>query len=156
MGSYGGDIIILDIQNIQKPKQIIQTKEGWVYSLCQIDESSFASSHWYGRIQIYSKSNTNNNLFKLISSIKQCNSYIRSLIFIKEKQILISSCPNENKIDIYKKEREEEEDCFKLKETLQHNSVNALVETNNGMFISGSRDDKNIKIWQSSSSSSLF
>ena len=152
MGSYEGDIIILDIQNIQKPKQIIQTKEGWVKSLCQIDESSFASSHANGSIQIYSKSNTNNNLFKLISSSKQCNDYIYKLIFIKEKHILISSCYGENKIDIYKKEREEEEDCFKLKETLQHKDVYALVETNNGMFISGSYDDKNIKIWQPSSS----
>ena len=44
---------------------------------------------------------------------------------------------------------EEEEDCFKLKETLQHEYVEALVETNNGMFISGG---ENIKIWQSSSS----
>ena len=149
MGSYEGDIIILDIQNIQKPKQIIQTKEGSVWSLCQIDESSFATGNGNGSIQIYSKSNTNNNLFKLIYSVKQCNSLIRSLIFIKEKQILISSCPKENKIDIYKKE---EEDCFKLKETLQHKDVYALVETNNGMFISGSLNDKNIKIWQSSSS----
>ena len=150
MGSY--EILILEIQNIQKPKQIIQTKEGSVYSLCQIDESSFAMGNGNGSIQIYSKSNTNNNLFKLISSIKQCNSPISKLIFIKEKQILISACFNENKIDIYKKEREEEEDCFILKETLQHKDVYALVETNNGMFISGSYDDKNIKIWQSSSS----
>ena len=147
MGS--GDIIILDIQNIQKPKQIIKTKEGTVYSLCQIDDLSFASSHLNGSIQIYSKSNTNNNLFKLISPIKQCNSFIYKLIYIKEKQLLISSCPVENKIDIYKKE---EEDCFKLKETLQHKGVRVLVETNNGMFISGSWNDNNIKIWQSSSS----
>ena len=85
---------------------------------------------------------------KLISSFKQCNLFISNLIFIKEKQLLISSCPVENKIDIYKKE---EEDCFKLKETLQHKGVRVLVETNNGMFISGGYD-KNIKIWQSSSS----
>ena len=64
-----------------------------------------------------------------------------------------SRCYRKNKIYIYKnEEEEEEEDCFKLKETLQHKNVLALVETNNGMFISGSYGDKNIKIWQPSSS----
>ena len=52
--------------------------------------------------------------------------------------------------------KEEEEDCFKLKETLQHKGVDVLVETNKGMFISGSWNDKNVKIWQTSSSSSSF
>ena len=147
MGSSSGDIIILDIQNIQKPKQIIQV-ESRVYSLCQIDESTFASGHYNGSIKIYSKSN-NNNSFIFKYSIKQCNKSIYKLIYIKQKQILISSCYVENKIDIYKKE---EEDCFKLKETLQHNRVSYLVEKNNGMFISGGRDE-NIKIWEASCSS---
>jgi WD40 repeat protein len=84
------DILIFELNNIQKPKQIIQLKEEWVRSVCQIEESTFASGHGDGSIQIYSKSN--NNLFLLKSSIKQCNHYINDLIFIKEEQILISSC----------------------------------------------------------------
>ena len=128
MGSYK-EILILELNNILKPKQIIKVNS-YVNSLCQIEESSFATGHKNCSIQIYSKSNTN-NLFKLICSIKQCNSYIYKLIYIKEKQILISSCLKENKIDIYEKE-EEKEDCFKLKETLQHKDVSDLVETNNG------------------------
>ena len=146
-GSSSSFIFIYNL-NEKKPKQIINTKEECsVFSLCEIKERMFACGHQNGTILIYG-SKLNNINYELIQKIKECNKRITDLIYIKTNKLLISSCYRENKIDLFK--MKEEEDQFELNETLQHKSVRALIEMPNEILISGSWDEKSIKIWHPS------
>jgi len=157
-GSFDSCILIFNLNEIinknnKNPKQIINTKERYVFTLCKINKTTFASGHYNGSILIH-KLNSNNNIYELIQKIKESNKNISKLIYIKRNHLLISCCYRENKINIFQLKKEKEEE-FKLKETLQHKEVETLVEMSNEIFLSGGYD-KNIKIWHLSSSSSSF
>ena len=77
VGSLDSCILIFNLNEIinknnKNPKQIINRKEDLVWSLCQINKTTFASGHYNGSILIH-KLNSNNNIYELIQKIKESN-----------------------------------------------------------------------------------
>jgi hypothetical protein len=131
-------------------KQKIETSSG-IESLCQLNENrnriEFASGHPYGQIMIWSKQ-INESKYSLSKSLQPFNDLIYDLIFLNDNEFnfLISCSYHENKIVIFKGEKEKEEE-------LEHEGVRRLIPMSNGQFASGG-SNQCLNIWSPSSSSS--
>jgi len=135
-------------------RQRIKTSSG-IGSLCQINETrngskliEFVSGHQNGQIMIWSKEQeTNETSYSLSKTLQPFNDAISDLIFVNDEFIfLISSCPNENKVVIFKER-------LKEKEELQHEYVRSLIYLSNGIFASGG-SNQCLNIWSPHSYSS--
>jgi WD40 repeat protein len=119
-------------------RQKIQTSSG-IESLCQINGNDskrieFASGQRNGQIMIWSKQQqTNESEYSSIRTLQPFNKGgVTDLIFINDNGFLIACCENENKIKIFKGEKEEKE--------LKHKEVRSLIPMSNGQFASGGYD----------------
>jgi hypothetical protein len=136
-------------------KQKIETSDS-IWSLCQLNENrnriEFASGHLNGQIMIWSKQQIIESNYSLYKTLQPFNHSVDDLIFINYNEgfnhFLISCCPYENKIVIYKGEEKEKE------EELEHKDVRSLIPMSNGQFASGGLNQC-LNIWLPSFSSSL-
>jgi hypothetical protein len=130
-------------------KQKIQASSG-IRSLCQINKNDtkiieFASGHDKGQIMIWSKQ-INGSGYSLCKTLKPFSKSISDLISINDNgfDCLIACSQSENKIKIFKGEKEEEE-------VLEHKGVWRLIPISNGQFASGGIN-RSLNIWSPSSS----
>jgi hypothetical protein len=135
-------------------RQKIQTYS-CIYSLCHLNENKnrieFASGHDNGQIMIWSKQQQINesNHYSSIRTLHPFNNdnWVSDLIFLNDNgfDFLISCCQKENKIKIFKEEKEE----------LEHKDVFRLIPMSNGQFASGGHNQC-LNIWSTSSSGNSF
>ena len=134
-------------------RQKIEIPSSRIFSLCHLNRNDskrieFASGHENGQIMIWSKQQQLNesNHYSSIRTLQTFNNdhSVNDLIFINDNEFncLISCCREENKIKIFKGEREEEEE-------LKHEKVRSLIPMSNGQFASGGL--ASLKIWSPSS-----
>jgi hypothetical protein len=137
-----------------KEKQTIKISSR-IVSFCQVKETrnesriEFASGHSNGQIMIWSKpQKINESKYSLIRTLQPFNgNAVCGLIFINENgfnNFLITCCPNESKIIVYKEKESEE---------LKHERVVRLIHLSNGIFASVG-DNRSLNIWSPFSSSS--
>jgi hypothetical protein len=135
-----------------KERHMIKTSSP-ILSLCHLNRNDsrrveFASGHEYGQIMIWSKQQQiNESNYSSIRTLQTFHNHpVNDLVFINDNEFnfLISCCPDENKIVIYKGEEEGEEE-----EELDHKEVRRLNPMSNGQFASGG-ENKCLNIWSPS------